>query len=496
LEISLILLLSVAVYPMGALAGTLMPSLLGALGRRMREEEDPREAAAWMTMAISAVALALSASVLPRIGDSDIVQVAVGDWGILVDRTGALGLVLVSMLGVLAGAVMLPQLSGESPPQARVLLACGFAALGFMARDARQAVLCIAAMLACLAVALGRGADRAESRRAAWRFVVACLPGVVLLGWAVLSSASRAGLTDMSLIKQVIAGESEANIKALRALTAGAGLLLSLPLLPWFSPDLLSRRPMGATVAAYGIGAVAVGWTFTRCAYGLFPWAEGWELARRGWMIPALALPSAGFMVAACLARSPSAMVSWALAAQGLWIPLAFATGGRAQAGFGAGVALSVAVPLARVAILAVTSAGREAMSGEHEGASRVHRMAAWGAAVVLGAGALWLPWRFMGWWRLLALLLLAAPSACLCVRVGRFAVAERMRRGPLYATIGAIAAAVAAIAVIPSPVPRALAGAVESDLGLHERFMVGPDGAPPPVNAPGAAEPQPIESP
>lgn len=493
MEISLTLLLSVAIYPMGALFGVFMAPLLGALGRRMHEDEDPREAAAWMTMAIAAMALGLAASVLPRIGEADVLQLAVGDFGVIVDRTGALGVVLVSLMGVLAGAAMLPQVPGESPPQASVLMACGCAALSFMARDARQAVFCMAVMLLCLAIALGRGADRVEARRAARRYAVACLPGLVAFGWAVLSTAGRAGLTDMTLVRQVVAGETAANIAALRTLTMGTGLLLALPLLPIAAPELLSRRPMGASVAAYGIGSIAVAWLFVRCAGGLFPWAEGWELARRGWVIPVLALSSTGLMGAACLLRSPSAMVSLALSAQGLWVPLAFATGGRSDAGFGVGVALAIAVPLTRVAILAVTSSGREAVSGH---AARAHQAAAVVAAGVLAACVLWLPWRFQGWWRLLALVLLVAPTVVLCIRVARFALAERQRRGPLYATIGAIATLLAVVGVAPSPLPGAVARAVESDLGLHERFMVGPDGTPPPVNAPGTAAPRLLDSP
>lgn len=485
MEISLTLLMSVAVYPMGALAGGLMPALLGALGRRMHEDEDPREGAAWLVMAISLVAMGLALSVLPRMGEADVVQVSIGGWGgITVDRFGALGVVLVAVMGILAGAAMLPQLPGQSPPVASVLLACGCASLAFLAWDARQAMLCLLLTYVCLAVALGRGGTRAEARGAAVRYLAAVVPGLAAMGWAVLSSTGRAGFTDMSLIKQVIAGEIAENIAALRALTVGTALVLALPLVPFFAPDMLSRRPMGSCVAGYGIGTAAAAWLFVRCAYGMFPWVEGWEVARRGWVIPVLALLSAALMVAACIVRSPSALVGCALAGQGVWVPLAFATGGRSDAGFGVGVVLCVAVPLARVAALAVAGAGREPIRGRAE--SRAHRAAAIASAVALAGGALWLPGRFEGWWRLLAVVLLVVPSTYACYRLARFSVAERARRGSVYATVGSIAAFVALVAVVPTPWSRAVPRAVESDLKLHERFTVGPGGMPPPVNAPG----------
>jgi hypothetical protein len=445
-------------------------------------------------MAISGVGLVLAIIVARRAGQAEVVQVMVGGWGLFVgDAMGPIGVALVSALGVLAGAAMLPQLPGERPPFASVMLACGLGATSFLAVDPRQAILCLGLMIVALGFALGRGSERREARRSGWLFVAACVPGFILMAWAVLTTAGRAGMPDMQLIRELVAGELAANVVAIRVLTVGYGLLLALPLLPFLAPDLLSRRPMGATVAAYGIGAAAISWLFARCAFQLFPYGEGWDLARRGWVIPALALPSAGLMVAACIARAPSSMVSLALAGQGLWIPLGFATGGRADAGFGIGIALSMAIPIGRAAILAVTSASREVaprrseplVTGLHKGAGVV-------AALALAVAALRLPWPFHGVWRWVALALLALPAVYLGYRVARFSLAERSRRGRLYAIIGAASALVALVAAVPTPLTAAVARTAERDLGLHKRFLVGPGGMPPPVNAPGAVRPGP----
>lgn len=475
---SRILLFVVALYPCGALASLLLPTLMRPLARRLDEKpEDPRVAGAWFAIAVGAIGMVLSIVVAASASRSEVLTLGVGPYGVAIDTIGPIGCAMVSLLAVVAGIAMLPQLEGQAPPHAALLLAAGAGVACVVARDVRQSLLLLELAGIALALTLLYGADRAECRRAAIRFALAWQPGLALIAVGILGACASAHTYELAGIKEAIALDVAGNTMRLRWITAGAVTLLVLPAMPFAVPDVLSRRPLGSSVGIYGIGAVAASWTFVRLAFIAFPISEAWEPARRGLVIPAIVLVSLGCILAACLVRGPSRMVSLGLAGQGVWGLLAFAAGRPA---FETGLLLCLAIPLTRAALLAAAAAGREVTGrAPEESMRRLHLAAVGCVALAYVAGSVWVVAQFHGWWRLLAAVLITTPAIVFVLRVGRFCLAERVRKGRIYAVLAAATAAVAVIAAVPQPMTRALVGRAERELGVHVRFHRTPLPAP-----------------
>jgi hypothetical protein len=431
----------------------------------MHEEEDPRVAGAWLAIGVSALGLVTALVVAVKASTSQVIALNLGSIGFTVDTLGPSAGAVISLLALWASAAMLPQVRNERPPAAAVL---------FTARDARQALVLLELMLVASAFALRASADRRDSARTPVAFFLASQPGLILVAWAVLSTCGRAGLGDLSAIKPLVVMDGPANILALRMLTYGTLLLLVVPALPWVVPGLASSRPLPGAIAAFAIPAAAALWWFARFAFGGFPYAEAWGPARMGMLIPALALASTGLAAWAALARAPGAMLSLVIAAQGPLALLAFATGGPSMAGFAVGVALAVAIPLSRAAALSIAAPDRETTpTGETPALRRLHVTAIVAASAAYVGCALWLPWRFGGWWRALALLLVVAPAAVAAVRLARHCLTERPRRGPLYAWLALGGAVVALLAALPQPLNAELGSRLRGELGLNVRMRV-----------------------
>ena len=486
LDTSRILLLTVAAYPCGALAALLMPPLLRWLGRMMKEEEDPRVAVAWLSVGVSGVVFTSALWLLARAAAAEPAVVGLGAYGFVIDSTGPMACAALALVAGLAGTAMLADAGENRAAPIALMLAAACSVAALLGRDTRQVLLGVELMTVALAFALARGAEKREGRRAALRFWLASQPGLVLVAVALLSTVSRAGLTDIQVVRDVIAMEAPANIAALRLLTVGCALALVLPMLPPVVRDVLSRHAAGGAIAAFCLGAGALAWLFARTAYGMFPYAEAWEFARRGWMIPALALTSGAAFVGSALVRGPSAMASLAMAGQSLWPLLAFATGGREEGGFRVGLMLCLALPLSRAALLAVATAPSGA---PYKLRPDLKQWAGTGVVFAFAAGALWLPFRFGGWWILPALLVLAAPPVWAAVRLSRFCQTERPRIGAGSAAVAAVSGVLALLLLLPLPTSRAAATLAAKDLGVHMSFRPQTTGAPPPVNAPRTPE-------
>ena len=483
---SQILLLTVSAYPCGAVAALLMPPLLRWLGRMMREEEDPRVAVAWLAVAISCVECACALWLLSRAAAARPAVIALGRYGFTVDTLGPMACTALSVVIALAGIAMVADArAGRAAPVA-LMVAGAAAVVALTGRDVRQVLLAAEVMTAALAFALARGADKREGRRAAWLYWLAWQPGLALVAVALLSTCARAGITDVQVVRDVIAIEAPANIAAMRMLTLGCALALALPMLPVVVRDILSRHAAGGTIAAFCLGAGALAWLFARTAYGMFPYAEAWEFARRGWTLPLLAVASAAAFVGSALMRGPSDMASLALAAQSLWPLVAFATGGREEGGFRVGLMFCAALPLSRAALLAVATS---ASGAPYKISPKLKQLAGTAVVAVFAAGALWFPLRFRGWWVLPALAVLVAPAAWAAGRLSRFCETERPRIGTASAAVAATAGLLALAALLPLPTGRAAAILAARDLGVHMSFRPQNPGAPPPVNAPRTPE-------
>lgn len=473
MQTSSLLLFLVALYPCAALASLGVPFVLTPLNRLMKENEDPRVAKAWVAIGVCGVGVALSLWIASRAPSSDVVLLRLGRYGFAVDQNGPLGVALVSLVGGLAAVAMRPQTPGLRMPHGWLLLATGAASLALLADDVRLALLGLVLALALLALTFLTDTDRQESRRAALIWFAATLPGVLVLARGLLSFATRAGTTTLGDIRNAVALEVPANVSALRWMIVGLAWLLTVPALPWLVRDVLSRRTLASATAALALSGALVGWLAMRLCFSVAPYAEGWELARRGSLvIPGLALVSAGLLVAAGLLRAPSPRLSLAIAATGPLPLLAFCQGRPA---FATGVVLVAAVALTRVALLASQAADPAvSMPTPSRLLSRAHR-----AGVVL-AGALLvllpcllLPRFVQVWFRVAFGLLLIVPAGWAAYRTGRFGWVERDRRQPVIAWLG-VGSGVLVLALLAAwgPVHRASAG-IEKELGLDLSFSL-----------------------
>ncbi len=471
MQTSALPLVLVALYPCAALAILAVRPVLGLLNRLLKEDEDPRVASAWVVVGVSLGAAAVSGWALRAIALSDVAMLRVGDYALDVGSFGPLGAIALAGLMLLAGASMLRPLPDERTPAFALLLAGGAASLAILADDVRLTMLGPeGASLAAAGLHLDSRSP-SESRAAAMRQWAAWQPGVLVVTVALAGVARRAEAFDASTMKAILYLDLQANHTALRWLFLGALALSVLPALPISLPDVASRRRVAASVAALGLSALLAAWVFGRCAYSAFPYAEGWEIARRGWLaIPACAACSVALLALAAWVRGPSPMVSLALAAQG---PLALLALAQGRPALGAALLIAMALPLVRAAVLVLAAREAAAVGPAGQGAlKRTHLAAAALVAVGYVGATLWLLPHFVDLrYRVAAILLLTAPSVWVAVRLVRFALTERVRPSVLTVLLASVAALLALAALAPKPGYDALIRRIGDEMGVMERL-------------------------
>ncbi len=483
MQTSSLLLFLVALYPCAALASLAVPVVLGPLNRWMKENEDPRVAKSWIAMGVCALGAGLGVWIALRAPASEVVFLRLGRYGFAVDQSGPLGVSLVSLLGLIAAIALRPQTPGLRLPHGWLLLACGGGAVALLAEDVRLALLGLESALVFLGLCLLAETDRRESRAAALRWFLAAQPGFVILAVSALGLAGRASTYALGDIRNAVAADVPANVTSLHWMLLGFTWLLTVPALPWALRDVLSRRTLPAAIATLSVSAGLIGWLMLRLIFRVCPYAEGWDLARRGWLvIPGLSLCTAALLVGAAFWRSPSPRLSLVLASVGPLVPLAFSLGRPA---FTVGIVLLVVGPLLRAALLASQAADPAVGSKPPApGTTRAHRLGVVLSALLLvAAPCLLLPRFVQGWYRLAFGVVLVAPACLAALRVARFGWGERQRRLPLPAWLSATCgvAGLAAL-VLWGPMHRLSTG-IEKELGLDLTFAVrhrAPGGAPP----------------
>jgi hypothetical protein len=471
LQIPNLLFFLVALYPCAVLVSPLVPFVLGPLNRWMKEDEDPRAAKAWVAIGVTGLGTALALWIAAHAPTSEFAFVSLSGLGLSVDRNGPLGVALVSFSALVASVAMRPQVAGLRPPHGWLLLACGACALTLLADDLRLALAGLELSLGLLALTLMSDVERGASRRAALRWFLWTQPGFLIVAIALLVLVARAHTASLGDIRGCVALETAANVRTARWLVLGFTWLLTVPALPWCLPEVLSRRTLPAKIAVLSTSMALAGWAMMRLVFSSLPYAEAWEHARQGIIvIPGLALLVAGLLTAAARTRAPSPRVSLALAALGPLVPLAFALG---RPSFATALALAIATPLLRGALLTCESSDC-ARPPKDPGPvlARIHTVGSVLSALGLVLTPLVLLPRFVDWrFRLLFGVLLVMPAGFAAYRLTRFSLRERVRRQPLQAWLGAIAAALSLVALLPIGPLHSASGAIEKELGLDMTF-------------------------
>lgn len=455
-----------ALYPCAALVGLAARFVLAPLNRLMHEDEKPDVARVWVAFGATVVGAGLALWLSARAPGSDVLFLRFRAGGLAIDRVGPLGVGLLSVTGLCCAVAMRPQAGERRMPSGLLLLALGAATLALLSDDVRQAAAMLAATFGLLALMLR---DPRKSTSAPLLWFVAALPGLLTVLLATVALAARAGSASPPVIREAIALEYAANAASIRWLVLGLTWLATVPALPWLLPDALAKRPLGVSAAVTAIPAALSGWMLLRLVFTPFPYAEAWEPARATWLLPLLALAGGGLAWVAAFQRAPSPRALLSLAALGPLVPLAFCLG---RPKFGEALAVTVAVPLVRIALLAsqVADPGKPRKPAP----ARLTRIAAIVAPAVALHVALLLAIGFRDWrFGLLCALVVSLPTGLAGWRMARFAITERARRHPVPVWMGICASVAAIVGTIALVGPGSPSASLERELGLDVHTSV-----------------------